>query len=97
MLRAPVGASTPLLHTKPEQLSVPEDWNGGGEEVWATSLLPTFSLMKIPIHKCRDSGKCFIKYPTVYSGVKKKKSFHLSQGSDERQRFPVEDVAQGPG
>lgn len=48
----------------------------GGEgrgEVWVTSPLPTFSLMKIPIHKRRDAGKSFIKHTTVYSGVKKKK------------------------
>lgn len=85
-----MGASAPLLNTKTEQLSVPVDQNGGGRvggEGWVTRLLPTFSLMKIPIHKCRDTGKSFIKHTTVYSRVKKKKSFPLSQGSDECQRF----------
>lgn len=57
---------------------------------------PTFSLPQIPIHKRRDPGKSSIKHRAVYSGAKTR-SFRLSQGSDERQRLPVEDVAQGLG
>lgn len=57
---------------------------------------PTFSLPQIPIHKRRDPGKSSIKHGAVYSGAKTR-SFRLSQGPDERQRLPVEDVAQGPG
>lgn len=66
--------------------------------MWDTGLLPTFSLTQIPIHKRRDTGKSFIKHTTVYSGVKKKKvSICLKGLMNERQRLPVEDVAQGLG
>lgn len=57
----------------------------GEEKVCVTSLLPTFSLTQIPVHKRGDTGKSLIKQSTAYSGVKK--SFHLSQGSDERHEL----------
>lgn len=50
-----------------------------------TSLLPTLSLTQIPVHEQGDAGKSFIKRRVAHSAVKK--SFHLSQWSDERHEL----------
>lgn len=72
MPRSPVGASTPF-NTKPEQSisACRLEW-WGGERGESLASFPLF-LTQIPIHKCRDTGKSFIKHTTVYSGMKKKK------------------------
>lgn len=56
-----------------------------GEKVCVTSLLPTFPLTPVPVKNDMVRGQSFSKWSTAYSGVKK--SFHLSQGSDERHEL----------
>lgn len=56
-----------------------------GKKVCVTSLLPTFPLTPVPVKNDMVRGQSFSKWSTAYSGVKK--SFHLSQGSDERHEL----------
>lgn len=78
----------PLLSHKAREAEVSKCTRRGScgrGKVCVTSLLLTLSLTQIPVHQPGDAGKSFIKQRAAYSAVKK--SFHLSQGSDERHEL----------
>lgn len=78
--------STKSFYTKPEEQQMHvEGVTVEGEKVCVTSLLPTFPLTPVPVKNDMVRGQSFSKWSTAHSGVKK--SFHLSQGSDERHEL----------